>query len=85
MKVLFCHFVFVFVIQNSEYVNMCLFVGVSDAQLRDENGRIHLADMLSEEQRDLKLLQEFLLGDDDEEGMQRMRQFKWKDLGKFSH
>ena len=56
-------------------------ISVSNAQLRDENGRILLQDMLSEEQRDLKLLQEFLLGDDEEEGMQRIRQFKWKDLG----
>ena len=62
---------------------VCVYVwaGISDAQLRDENGRIHLMDMLSEEQRDLKMLQEFLLGDEEEEGMQRMRKFHWKDLG----
>ena len=54
---------------------------VSNKQLMDENGRLLLDEMLSEDQRNLKLLQEFLIGDDEDDGMQRVRRFIWRGLG----
>lgn len=49
-------------------------------QLREELGRIHMRRLLDADQREVRIITEQLLPEEEELGAQRERQFKWKNM-----
>lgn len=56
---------------------------IDERQLQNQLGRIHMKQVLDEDQRDVRLLQDMLFEDGDlHSGTGRERRFKWKNVGK---
>ncbi|XP_012272357.1 claspin [Orussus abietinus] len=57
---------------------------IDENQMRDQLGRIHMKQVLDEDQRDVRLLKELLFEDGElfSEGGGRERKFKWKNIDK---
>lgn len=57
---------------------------IDEDKMKDELDRIHMKQVMDEDQRDVRMLQELLFDDGDlhSEGAGRERKFKWKNIGK---
>lgn len=49
-------------------------------QLRDEVGRIHMRQMVNEDNRELKYLKDLILNEEETDGQGRQRTFRWQNL-----
>lgn len=59
---------------------------IDENQMRDQLGKMHARQVLDDDQRDVRMLQEMLFEDGDlhADGAGRERKFKWKNIGKYN-
>ena len=57
---------------------------IDENKMKDQLDKIHMKQIMDEDQRDVRMLQELLFDDGDlhSEGAGRERKFKWKNIGK---